>query len=229
VNQWLPSTQDPGAQSFLHVAELLHRVRNEYACAISFAFNVAARASSPETKSALDQVINHLYSTAEIHRVLRPPQEEGSVDFSDAITKLCRAVSASSETARCRINLVLAADLPVLADAIRSWRASLIVAELISNSCRHAFSAQAGCVSVTVSAISERIRCEVSDDGSPAPSFYPGLGTHLVDALATELGGCVERQFTDRGTTVTLSFPKDTTISSRISTLVDRSRAIANG
>jgi two-component system, sensor histidine kinase PdtaS len=228
VNQWSLSTRGPGEQSFLHVAELLHRVRNEYTRAISFAFNVAARASSPETKSALDQVINHLYRTAEIHRVLRPPHQEGSVDFIDAITKLCRAMSASSEAAQYRINLVLAADLPVLIDAIRGWRASLIVAELISNSCRHAFSAQAGCVSVTISAISERIRCEVSDDGCPASSFYPGLGTHLVDALATELGGTVERRFTDCGTTVTLSFPKDT-ISSRVSTLVDRSRANANG
>lgn len=227
VNQWLQSTQGPGEQSFLHVAELLHRVRNEYTRAISFAFNLAARASNPETKSALDEVINHLYRTAETHRVLRPPREEGPVDFTDRITQLCHAMSAS-EGAHCRINLVLAAREPVQIDAVRCWGASLIVAELINNACRHAFSAKAGCIAVTVSATFERIRCEVSDDGSPVSSFYPGLGTHLIDALAAELGGSIERRFTDRGTTVTLSFPQDS-IGSRISALADRSKVSANG
>ena len=227
MNHWLQSTQGPGEQSFLHVAELLHRVRNEYARAISLAITLAARASNPETKSALDEVINHLYCTAETHRVLRPPREEGPVDLTDRITQLCRAMSAS-ESAHCRINLVLAAGEPVQIDAVRCWAASLIVAELINNACRHAFSAKAGCIAVTVSATFERIRCEVSDDGSPASSFYPGLGTNLINALAAALGGSIERRFTDRGTTVTLSFPQDT-MSSPISALAERSRANANG
>ena len=207
MNQWLQSTQGPGEQSFLHVAELLHRVRNEYARVISFTFNLAARTSNPETKSALDEVINHLYRTAETHRVLRPPREEGPADLTETITQLCHAMSAS-EAAHRRINLVLAAEEPVQVDAVRCWGASLIVAELINNACRHAFSAHAGCIAVTVSSTSERVRCEVSDDGSGTSSFNPGLGTHLVDALATELGGSVERRFTDCGTTVTLSFPQ---------------------
>jgi two-component sensor histidine kinase len=210
VVQWLLSSQSQGEQSFLHVAELLHRVRNEYARAISFAFKVAGDSSSQETKSALNEVIKHLYGTAETHRVLRPPHEEGSVDFTDKITQLCRAMTSSSEAGHYRINLLLAVDEPVLLDAVRCWRASLVVSELINNACRHAFASQAGRISVTVSATSERILCEVSDDGSPASSFYPGLGTHLVDALAAELGGSVKRRFADCGTTVTLSLPKCT-------------------
>jgi two-component sensor histidine kinase len=207
VNQWLLSTQSPGEQSFLHVAELLHRVGNDYARAISFAFKVAARSSSHETRSALDDVINHLSRAAETHRVLRPPHEEGPVDFADRITQLCRALSSSSEAAHYETNLLLAVDGPVLLDAVRCWRASLIVSELINNACRHAFASHAGRISVTVSTTCERILCEVSDDGSPASSFYPGLGTHLVDALATVLGGSVVRRFADCGTTVTLPFP----------------------
>src|ERR1700692_113972 len=136
MNQWSLSTLGEGEQSFLHVAELLHRVRNEYTRAITFAFSVAARSPNPETKSALDEVINHLYRTAETHRVLRPPQGEGPVDFAETITQLCRAMSSSSESVHCRINLLLAVDEPVLVAAIRGWRASLIVFELINNACR---------------------------------------------------------------------------------------------
>jgi len=49
----------------------------------------------------------------------------------------------------------------------------------------------------------------VSDDGRGAKAPPPGLGTQLVDALATELDGFVGRRFTQSGPTVTLSFFKD--------------------
>jgi hypothetical protein len=37
----------------------------------------------------------------------------------------------------------------------------------------------------------------------------PGIGTKLVDALANELEGSIERQFGQSGATVLLSFPMD--------------------
>lgn len=211
INQGSLPTQSQSGQSFLHAAELLHRVHNEYTRAISFAFTVAARSSSQETKSALDEVINHLYCVAETHRVLRPPHEEGLVDFTDRITRLCCAMSSSSDIAGREITLLLAVGRPVLLDAVRSWRATLIVSELINNACRHAFGTRSGRISIAIHGASDRIVCQVSDDGdgSAFPGFNPGLGTRLVNALATELGGSVERRFTDFGTTVTLSFPKD--------------------
>jgi two-component sensor histidine kinase len=211
VNHWRLSTQSQSDQSFVHVAELIHRVRNEYTRAISFAFNIAARSSSRETKSALDEVINHLHAAAEMHRILRPPHEDGLVDFTDRITQLCRAITSSSEISHRGIILLLAVDEPVLLEAFRCWRASLIVSELINNACRHAFSGRPGRISVAIHTAFDRVVCQVSDDGSGAASFEPGLGTHLVDALGTELGGCLERRFTESGTTVTLSFPKDAT------------------
>jgi two-component sensor histidine kinase len=55
----------------------------------------------------------------------------------------------------------------------------------------------------------ERIVRRVSDDGSSSTvRFMPGTGTHLVDALAADLDGYVERRFSKSGTTATLSFPK---------------------
>ena len=120
-------------------------------------------------------------------------------------------MSSSSDIAGRGITLLLAVGGTVPLDAVRSWRATLIVSELINNACRHAFGTRSGRISIAIHGASDRIVCQVSDDGdgSAFPGFNPGLGTRLVNALATELGGSVERRFTDFGTTVTLSFPKD--------------------
>jgi len=206
--QYLRFANGPADESFLHVTELLHRTHNEYARAISFASMVAASSSNQETKAALAEVISNLDTIAEAHLVLRPPLVEGLVDFADNLTRLCGATATSFEMKRRGITLLLVVAEPVFLDAARCWRANLIVFELVYNAFRHAFGPRAGCIAVTVATASERISCQVRDDGSSASTFESGLGTHLVDALAAELDGFVERQFSEWGTTVTLSFPK---------------------
>jgi two-component sensor histidine kinase len=208
MSQHLQFASKPADDSFLQVAELLHRIRNDYARVISFASQVATRSSSQETKSALGEVINHLHTTAETLRVLRPPLAEGLVDFADNLTRLCRVVTTSFKTEYRGIALLLSVPEPVLLDAVRCWRASLIVFELIDNASRHAFGSRGGRITVTVAATSERNACQVNDDGPSALTFKPGFGAHLVDALAAELDGFVARQLNENGTTATLSFPR---------------------
>jgi two-component sensor histidine kinase len=112
------SAQRPRAE-MLHVAELLHRIGNDYTRAILFASLQAANASSNEARSALNEVVNHLQATAEMHRVLRPPSVVGSADLTDTIARLCRAHSEVSEFRRRRIDLLLAYDDPIEVD---TWR-----------------------------------------------------------------------------------------------------------
>ena len=192
----------------LPVAELLHRVRNEYARAIGFASAIAARSSSNETKAALREMTSQLHAAAEIHNVLQPPIGEGLADLTEVISRLCCAFTDSSEFQHRGIKLELCVESPVLIDARRSWRASLVVAELIYNSCRHAFASRSGSIFVTVRDSYHRVFCSVADDGSPAEVGGAGLGARITDALAAELDGLVERRFSGSGATVTLSFPK---------------------
>src|SRR5579863_1804782 len=98
--QTLPFTGETGGETFLHVAELIHRIRNEYARAISFASLIASRTSSHETRTALSEMINHLHSVAETHRILCPPLAEGTVDLGEKLTQLCRALAKSAEIER---------------------------------------------------------------------------------------------------------------------------------
>ena len=101
----------------LQVAELLHRIGNDYTRAIAFASLRAANASSNEARSAVNEVENHLHAAAEMYRVLRPPSVAGSADLTDTIARLCRAQSDVSEFRRRRIDLLLAYDDPIELDA----------------------------------------------------------------------------------------------------------------
>jgi two-component sensor histidine kinase len=195
-------------RSLLFCTEFLHRVKNEYACAISLATILAARSSNEETKAALAQVIDQLHALASAHDALRPPLTTALTDLGANLTQLCRVVTLSRLAQR-GIALDLAIADPVLLDAKRCWRAELIVSELITNASRHAFVSQAGRISVAVKTASGQVICRVSDDGSPAATLKRGLGTELVEALAADLDGYVERLHKASGTTVTLCFPQD--------------------
>lgn len=154
----------------------------------------------------LVQITNHLRGLAAAHQILRPPLTAAFVDLSANLVQLCHAMT-SFELAERGIELHLAITEPVLLDAKRCWQTELIISELITNALRHAFASRGGRISVAVKAASGQVICRVSDDGSPTTSFKRGLGSKLVDALATDLDGYVERIHNTSGTTVTLFFP----------------------
>ncbi len=199
---------EQGDRSLLYVAELLHRVHNEYTKTIAFASTVALRSSNLETKSALSQIIEHLYASAKVYRVLSPPIAGRPVDFTANLTTMCHTMACSDLKARA-IELHLAISDSIVLDGMRAWRANLVLSELITNASRHAFGVKGGKISTAVSVKRGDVVCRVSDDGQSAPKPHAGLGTQIVDALADELDGNIERCFTKEGATVTLRFPKE--------------------
>jgi two-component sensor histidine kinase len=202
------STVEPIDRSLLYVTELLHRVQNEYTKAISFASMMATQSPNPEAKAALCQVIDHLHALAKVHRTLRPPLSGQLVDFTADLEQLCRTLASAGLDKR-GIALHLTVSGSVLLDGARCWRANLILSELITNASRHAFVTRGGRISIVVTMAWGWIVCRVSDDGSSAPTPKPGLGTQIVDALTADLKGDIERMYTESGTAVTLSFPKN--------------------
>jgi two-component sensor histidine kinase len=193
----------------LHVTELLHRVGNDYTRTVSFTSLLASKASTEEARSALNEVANHLLTTAKTHKILRPPSADELVDFTDGVARLCRAMAEACELRHQRIKLFLTFDRPIVLSSWRCWQANLIIAELINNACRHAFGLRSGLIAIKISESDGRVVCVVGDDGRGTKAPPPGLGTQLVDALAAELNGFVLRRFTQAGSTVTLSFVKD--------------------
>ena len=194
-------------RSLLHVAEFQHRVNNEYAKLISFVSRLAALSSAPEIKAALLKVIDHLNASAKVHHTLRPPLPGEMVDFTAHIAELCK-VFVSDGLEQRGISLHLSIKGSVVLDAIRSWHASLIIAELLTNSVRHACLEGEGRICVAVETDGVNIVCRISDDGAPPAAIArPGVGSHLVDALIDELRGHISRSYTKIGAVITLRFP----------------------
>jgi two-component sensor histidine kinase len=204
----LGSEIDQRENEMLYVGELLHRVSNEYTNAIAFAHCVANNSLSDEAKAAADKIAQHLHALANSHRALYPPAGDEPTDLADNLSELCRAMT-SAWLVPGEITLQFAAPGPIRLRRGSCWRACLIVSELITNSLRHASFSDHGRIVVSIDVVSDRVLCRVSDDGSPVPAYVPGMGTRLVDALATELEGSVERQFGKSGASVLLSFPMD--------------------
>jgi two-component sensor histidine kinase len=193
-------------RSLLYVAEFQHRISNEYAKVISFVSRLAALSSAPEAKEVLYEVIDHLNATSKVHHVLRPPLPGEFVDFTAHIADLCKAFASAGLRQR-GINLHLTLSKPAILDAMRSWCASLIITELLTNSVRHACSAEGRRIGVAVTTKGVDIMCQISDDGLSDAIAKPGVGSHLINALADELEARIRRSYTELGAVVTLSFP----------------------
>ena len=219
VNQLLPHTgsvfmlenisiaapRAPAHDLWLFVEEIEHRVANEFAMAVASISLAAAHSASAEVKSALAEAARRLRDFANAHRSLQPPGE-GPVDLSEYLHRLCMSVARARLNER-GIDLNFVGRCADIA-ADRCWRVGLIVSELITNSIRHAFAERGGAISVEIRSSAGIVQCRVSDNGKAGGGAAPGRGSRIVDALAEELGGVVERHFTASGTTVLLSFPE---------------------
>jgi two-component sensor histidine kinase len=197
--------------NWLHVAELTHRISNEFSSAIALARMTAAQSVNIETRAALNKVGDYLDALAGTHQALRPPLSEQPIDLPAHLTRLCPAMSSAMQRTR-GVGLTLSIPEPVYVNGFVCWRAGLILAELITNASRHAFGSTGGNIVVHATIESGRVICEVSDNGGGfARHATPGVGTLIVDTLAAEIGGSIERRRGRAGTIVTLSFPSDLT------------------
>ena len=193
-------------RSLLYVAEFQHRINNDYTRVISFVSRLAALSSAPEAKKVLFEVIDQLHATSRVHRTLRPPLPGESVDFAAHVTDLCKVFS-SAGLGQQGIEVHLTVLGSATLEAMRSWRASLIIAELMTNSVRHAWSTGGGRICVVVATDGVDVVCKIGDDGKSLSLVTPGVGSQLVDALADELEARLSRSYTKQGATITLCFP----------------------
>jgi two-component sensor histidine kinase len=202
---YVPLSRSSPSEDRLLLDELTHRVSNELASAIGIVTAAAARSSASEVKVALDRVRERLESWARVQLVLQMPDYDTLIDASIYLRQLCHALVSSKLTWQ-GIELTVDA-APLQLHSVQCWRMGLIVAELVTNSARHAFSGNGGIIRVELLSWKSAVECCVEDNGSALEDVRPGRGLRIVAALTEKLGGSIEHRFGRQGSRSTLTFP----------------------
>jgi two-component sensor histidine kinase len=202
----MPSDESPFAESLL-LRELTHRINNELAATIGFVSFTAARSSNDDVKIALAAVTEHIHDFARIYRALQMPATDIWIDSAVYLRDLCQCISRAKLHHR-GIELVFV-ECPLTLSALRCWRLGMIVSELITNACRHAFRESGGRIQVELFERDAFVECAVTDNGSGLENIEPGQGMKIIRSLVHDLHGTIDHRSGTIGTRAVLCFPRD--------------------
>jgi len=186
--------------------ELIHRINNGLASAISLVSAAAVRVEGPEAKRALSDVVELLHGHADVQQALAVPRGKALIDAATYIRMMGSAMRRSLLD-RMNIRLAIATEsLPLQPERCR--RLGLIVHGLVTDAAKHAcFDARTGEIRIRLSRIGAVVNCVVLDNGSRSGGGAAGRGLRISNDLAKDLGGRVEHGSGNEFTSVVLSFP----------------------
>lgn len=176
--------------------ELQHRVANNmtFVAALLHLQKRKVAVDPASASSALDEAQSRIETMSRIHRRLYDP---ASLDlpvaqyFQEICSDLLEATGAR--------NIVCVVDMPsITLDIARLTTLSLLVTELVTNSLKHAFADAGGTITLQLEQLdAAHLVLTVSDNGRGLPAGTElaenkGLGTRIVQSLATQLGGNIK-------------------------------------
>lgn len=185
------------------VQELNHRVANSLQIIASVLMQRVCSAQSEETRMHLRDAHHRVMSVATLQRQLAATAQ-GEVNLRQYFTDLCASIAASMIADPAMLKLTVDADADATTTADRSVSMGLIITELVINSLKHAYPAEAkGMIVIGFHATDSGWVLSVTDDGIGIPgdsaTGKPGLGTGIVNALAGQLSATVEITDADPG------------------------------
>jgi len=185
--------------------EMQHRVKNNFQLVLSSISIQKRRYHGPDVHRALDHVASRINAISLAHDQLALRREGQTVRLSHYIRAVCSAIRQQVEG----IEVEVACDeLELGID--RALPVGLILNETAMNSIKHAFGPEGGRIKVSlVGGIGYgEARLTVSDNGRGIQkSNEQGSGLKLIASLAKQIGGAVNQESTDQGTTTTITFP----------------------
>lgn len=174
--------------------ELHHRVANSLQIIASVLLQSAKKVQSEETKLHLYDAHHRVMSVAALQKQLAA-SKLGDVDLRPYFKALCESIGASMIQDQDKISLDVTAD-DSITTADTSVSLGLIVTELVINALKHAFPGErGGRIHVDYSSRGPNWTLSVEDDGvgmsEPSDTAKAGLGTSIVQALASQLSARV--------------------------------------
>ena len=180
--------------------EMDHRTKNNFQIVTSLLTLQANRSSSDEVQTALNEAVERLKAVSAVYDALAPSSQGlASVRLQDQLQEICDQIRRGILPDR----IALATEFqPILVPHESAVAIGIIVNELVTNACKHAFGDGGGSILVKAWRDEGAAYIEVADDGRGfvAGTAKPGLGSRLVTAFLQRLKARSEVQSSPEGT-----------------------------
>jgi two-component sensor histidine kinase len=180
--------------------EMDHRTKNNFQIVTSLLTLQAGRSGSGEVKAALGEAAERLKAVAAVYDALAPSSQGlAKVRLQDQLQEICDQIRRGIMPD----GIALSTELePILVPHESAVAIGIIVNELVTNACKHAFGDGGGSILVKAWRDEGAAYIEVADDGRGfvAGAARPGLGSRLVTAFLQRLKARSDVQSSPEGT-----------------------------
>jgi len=201
----------------LLLKEIHHRVKNNLQVVSSLLSLESDCVEDERAKAVFFECQTQVQSMALVHEQIYRGSKLDGVEAMAYFARLADYLAGVHDAKTKGIELSVRADdivLPI--DA--AMPLAIITTELVSNSFKHAFPGdRSGRIDIAVERRGDAYAFRVSDDGigfassgyaGPVPGKHKGIGMDLIEALAGQLGGRLERSDSG-GASTTIAFPAE--------------------
>lgn len=187
----------------LLLSEINHRIKNNFTLISDLLRFQEAKAADEFHKNLFAEIRTRILSMTMIHRQLYLSDNIGAVNFRDFLLDLAAHFRSTFSSDGVEISTLLDNCRLPIGKAILS---GLIVNELMTNACRHAFGKkESRIVTLKMQSINENVVISVSDNGTWTDENESGIGLDLINELAEKLEARIEYS-AKMGTSASLSF-----------------------
>lgn len=187
--------------------EMDHRTKNNFQIVTSLLTLQANRSASDEVKSALNEAAERLKAMAAVYDALAPSSAGlAAVRLQDQLQEICDQIKRGIMPDGISLSTELE---PMLVPHHTAVAIGIIVNELVTNACKHAFADGDGAIRVRAWREDGAAIIEVEDDGRGlVPGIdKPGLGSRLVTAFLQRLKGRSDVRSSPEGTAHRVRIP----------------------
>lgn len=187
--------------------EMDHRTRNNFQIVTSLLGLQANRSASEEVRSALGEAAERLKAIAAVYDALAPSHQGlAAVRLQDQLEEICGQIRRGIMPDGVSLDTELE---PIVVPHETAVAIGIVVNELVTNACKHAFPAGRGVVRVGLRRDGDTALIEVSDDGRGfvQKGARKGLGTRLVGAFCERMRAERETRSGEGGTSHLIRVP----------------------